>query len=232
MQNTFAPVKSALQYPASLLTSVWTRANESALGIQTEPDGFSSRPVDPQEPYKGTHSESARHSDNFIYGTIGYRTIRRILRLVDPAPSDVFYDIGCGMGRILCVAAQNRMRKCIGVELLEPLCHIASRNAKNLRARKTPIEIMCGDATSADLSEGTIYFMFNPFGPQTLKDTLENIKHSLMDNPRTIKIVYYNSIHKSVIEGLDWLVKIYDLNRFGRHDITVWVSHPKPLDAS
>jgi hypothetical protein len=44
-----------------------------------------------------------------------------------------------------------------------------------LRGRKAPIEIVCGDASTADLGEGMIYFMFNPFGADTMGDTLENI---------------------------------------------------------
>ncbi len=82
-------------------------------------------------------------------------------------PQDVFGDLGCGMGRIVCVAARKTVRKSIGVELLEPLCEIAHRNATLLRGRKASIQIVCGDATTVDLSEGTIYFMFNPFGART-----------------------------------------------------------------
>lgn len=213
------------QKPASILIQAWTRLNEFALGIQTEPKGSFIRPIgDPQEPRKGEFSKSARYWDNFFYTTVGYRTTRQILRLVEPRPEDVFYDIGCGMGRILCVAARKPMRKCIGVELFEPLCEIARRNAKNLRGRKTHIEVVCGDATTADLSEGTIYFMFNPFGPQTLRDTLENIRRSLAKKPRTIRIVYYKPAHKSVIEGLDWLVKVRDFEPFRRHALTIWAS--------
>jgi precorrin-6B methylase 2 len=87
----------------------------------------------------------------------------------------VFYDIGSGMGRIVCAAARKRLRKCTGVEMSEPLCQIARCNAMKLRGRKAPIEIVCGDAPTADLGEGTIYFMFDPFGADTIRDTLENI---------------------------------------------------------
>ena len=87
----------------------------------------------------------------------------------------MFYDIGSGMGRIVCAVARKRLRKGIGMELSEPLCQIARRNAMKLRGRKAPIEMVCGDASTADLREGTIYFMFNPFGADTMRDTPENI---------------------------------------------------------
>ena len=218
------PTEPAVENCAMMLVQTWTRVNESALRIQTEPNGAFSRSIFPHDPCKGEFSENARYWDNFLYATTGYRTIRRILRLLEPGPEDVFYDLGCGMGRILCVAARKPMRKCMGVELFEPLCEIARQNAKNLRGRKTPIEVVCGDATTVDLSEGTIYFMFNPFGPQTLQDTLENIRRSLAEKPRAIRVCYYNPRYKSVIEGLDWLVKEHELETFGRHALTIWAS--------
>jgi predicted RNA methylase len=134
----------------------------------------------------------------------------------------VFCDLGCGMGRIVCVAARGPVRKCIGVELLEPLCEIARRNAASLRGRKATIQIVCGDATTVDLSEGTIYFMFNPFGADTLRDTLENIRGSLSQKPRAIKIAYYNAQFVAVLEALEWLVKVRELETFGGHRVTFW----------
>jgi len=175
-----------------------------------------------QQCSRGESSKSARHSDNFVYGTIGYLNVRRVLRVVKPGPEDVFYDIGCGMGRILCAAARRPLRQCVGVELLEPLCHIARQNAASLRGRKAPIQIVCGDATSVDLSDGTIYFMFNPFGPETLRDTLENIRGSLSRKPRGIRIVYYNSQYQSVFEALEWLMKVQEFDSFGGHRVTFW----------
>jgi precorrin-6B methylase 2 len=203
----------------NLLSQVWTECNESVLGIRTGPEGPI---VSEQEPWRSQPSEKAKHSDNWRYATIGYQHARKILRVVKPGLDDVFYDIGCGMGRILCVAAQRPVRKCVGIELQEPLCRIARRNASRLRGRKAPIEIVCGDAATVDLSDGTIYFMFNPFGPETLRDTLENIKGSLSKNPRGIKIVYYHAKYRSVVEPLEWLVRVQEFERFGGHPVSIW----------
>lgn len=86
------------------------------------------------------------------------------------------------------MAARKTVRKCIGVELLERLCEIVQRNATLLRGWKASIQIVCGDATTVDLSERTIYFIFNPFGVDNLRDTLENIRGSLTQEPRGIRI--------------------------------------------
>jgi len=193
------------------------------LGIRTDPESAVDSERNAVQECGGAEvSNTARYTDNFHYATIGYLNVQKVLRVVKPGPQDVFCDIGSGMGRILCVVAREPVRKCVGVELLEPLCQIARRNAISLRGRKAPIQIVCGDATTVDLSEGTIYFMFNPFGGETLRDTLENIRCSLSQKPRAIRIAYYNSKYQSVLEALRWLVKVHEFDTFGGHRVTFW----------
>jgi predicted RNA methylase len=215
-------LKALLNRSKSLMVQAWTKYNESILGIRTEPEAKHVRPLSTLEPWKGEFSENSKYQDNFRYGTIGYRNIRKILQIVSPRPDDVFYDIGAGMGRVLCVAATRPLRKCVGIELIEPLCEVARKNAARLRGRKVPIDVICADATTVDLSDGTIYFLFNPFGPETLRHTFENIRKSLSQAPRAIRIVYYHSKHKSAVEDLDWLVKVRDFESFGGHPVTIW----------
>jgi len=215
-------IQGSVRGALSSLVGVWTRYNESALGIQTEPRAVDVHIPDPTQPWKGLFSDKAGNQDNFRYGTIGYRNIRKILEILNPGPDDVFYDIGAGMGRVLCVAAQKPMRKCVGIELLEPLCETARKNAGQMRGKKAPIQIRCADASTSDLSDGTIYFLFNPFGPKTLQDTLENIRQSLEQNPRAIKIAYYHSKHRSVFDSQEWLVQVHDFPNFGGHPVAIW----------
>lgn len=215
--------KALLKRGVSSLSEAFTKWNEYTLGIQTEPETVThSEPGAGCEGVGAGVSENARYSDNFQYGTIGYANIRKVLRVVKPGPQDVFCDIGCGMGRILCVAARKPVRKCIGIELLPPFCEIARRNAERLRGRRAPIQIVCGDATTVDLSEATIYFMFNPFGAETLRDTLENIRGSLSQKPRALKIAYYNSQYASVFDAVGWLVKVREFETFGGHRVAFW----------
>ena len=144
------------------------------------------------------------------------------MRALRPGPDDVFYDIGSGMGRILCVMARQRLRRCIGIELFEPLCEIARHNAVTLRGKKTPIEVLCADATTADLGDGTIYFMFNPFGAETMRDTLLNLKNSQLRKPRSITVVYYNAECESVFEDAGWLEKVEQFASFNGQRISLW----------
>jgi hypothetical protein len=54
--------------------------------------------------------------------------------------------------------------------------------------------------------EGNIFFLFNPFGPQTLQAVINNIKESLDANPRSIRIAYYSPAYRNILDSQDWLV--------------------------
>ena len=174
------------------------------MSIETQPNGSlcqegGSRETRPN--FRAPFSTKARYDDGTAYGSADYWHLYRIARILKIGPGDVFYDLGSGKGRMICVIARLRLKKCVGVELFEPLCDIARRNAARLRGKKTPVEILREDASQADLSDGTIYYMANPFGPETLRDVLNNIERSLEKNPRTVTIVYHNALHEAVFEG-------------------------------
>jgi hypothetical protein len=85
-----------------------------------------------------------------------------------------------------------------------------------------PIEVICADAAVADLSEGTIYYIYNSFGVETLRDVLGNIRKFLSLRPRSIKIVYNNSVHEAVFQSCDWLEKFDSFNTSTRRRVTFW----------
>lgn len=211
------------------LKDLWVFANERSLGIRT----VAQKQKAERKPgwWRGEPCDRARYNDNFLYATIDYFNARKLIAALHPGPEDVFYDIGCGMGRILCLMARVPVKKCVGIELLEPLCEIARRNASTLRGRKTPIEIVCQDAARADLSDGTIYFMFNPFGEQTLRDTLKNITESIQAKPRSVLLVYYNPTCQHVLEHSAFFRKTRELRINGSHVVTLW-KNARPVTAA
>lgn len=199
---------------------IWTLANELALNIRTAEPAFVRH-----SSVRGEPCATAKHADNHIYTSPDYIYVRKIIRLAEPKPTDVLFDLGSGMGRIVCVAARLPFRKCVGVEILPHLCDISRRNAKALRGRRAPIEIICGDCASVDMTEGTMYFMFNPFGVNTLCDTLTHIHRSLTTNPRSVKIIYYNSFHEDVLTESGWLVKYRAFTTLSGLPVTYWRNH-------
>ena len=221
-------IDSLLKDSFTLIKYIWTKYNELVLNINTTPDF----PLDSIVNADGAHlrgefSDKSKHNDNIRYESPDYwciRKIARILRACDEA-NTVFYDLGSGKGRILCVMAQNPFKKVVGVELFEKLCEIAKQNAICMRGRKAPIEIICGDAALTDLSEGTVYFMFHPFGPDTLRDVIVNIKNSLLRNPRRIIIVYYNAIHEDILKSCEWLQMFYLFYTATGRRVSFWRNH-------
>jgi precorrin-6B methylase 2 len=180
---------------------------------------------DPQRgfPY-AKPQEKARHKDSIIYQGADYRNIRSIIRILRPQKNDVFYDIGCGKGRCLCMLARLPLRNVVGIELDPSLVEAARSNAARLRGRRTPIEVRCQDAATADYSTGTIYFLYFPFGTETMRDVLDSIKRSIDENPRTVTIVYYNAMFGQVLQNVTWLKSVHELKTLTGYPISFFSS--------
>ena len=109
------------------------------------------------------------------------------------------------MGRVICLFSRQRVSKCIGVELMEDLCQQARANVDRVRGRRTQVEVICQDAALTNVADGTVFYMYNPFGADTLRAILENIQRSLPVNPRKVRVAYHNSVHKEVLDLYGWL---------------------------
>lgn len=138
-------------------------------------------------------------TDATRYEAIPYWLLDRVVQVVKPRPEDVFFDIGCGKGRALAMFARCPIKKCVGVEIDPVLGQVAQQNAASLRGRVAPIEVRVENAAETDYGSGTIYFMFNPFGPATLTAVLRKIQESLIKQPRKICVVYYNPLHLELL---------------------------------
>ena len=144
-------------------------------------------------------------ADPVHYDSLDYLLLHKYLKPVRLQPTDVFVDIGCGKGRMLCLFARRHLAKCVGIEVDAELARAARANAARLRGRKAPIEVWVGDAVEADYSEGTIFWLLNPFGAQTLAAVLERIERTLEAAPRRIQIIYVNPMHEGVLRSAGWL---------------------------
>ena len=134
-----------------------------------------------------------------------YLKLWNYINILKPSNEDVVYDIGCGMGRILCAFARRPVRKCIGIEISTEYAERARQNAKRLKGSKAPVEIIITDAAEADYSGGTIYCLFNPFGTKTLEVVLERIHKTVKQYPRRIRVAYFNAAFENVLESCGWL---------------------------
>jgi cyclopropane fatty-acyl-phospholipid synthase-like methyltransferase len=143
--------------------------------------------------------------DGRHYEPLDYPLLVRCLKALDLNAEDTVFEIGCGMGRVVCLLARRRVRRCVGIELSEELAERARANVASVRGRRSPVEILAADAAFADYSDGTAFYLFNSFGPRTLAAVLERIRSTLDRDPRRVRFVYVNPFHDDVFEAAGWL---------------------------
>ena len=223
LNQSDAVFRLAIQGDTITLTNLWVKLCDKALRIRTAND-----PLTKEQERRGWFGEpgASRYADNYRYEAPDYLYLRRVLRVLDPSPADVFFDIGSGKGRMLCLAARRNIARCIGIELHEQYCAIARSNAKLLRGRRAPVEIRCADATSADLGGGTIYYLYNPFGEKTMAQTIANLRSSVEAAPRSIRVVYYNPVHEKLFSESGWLEKYREFRTGYGLAVTFWKNSP------
>ena len=150
-------------------------------------------------------SDTSRFNDSYPNIPVSWMALRTFVDRTRLRPHDVFYDIGCGSGRVLCFVAGTRLMKCVGVELSADFAAKAGANARSLRGRVSPIEIRVGDAAEMDYTDGTVFFLFNPFGRETLQNVLERIRETLSGHPRPVRFIYVSPVHRAAFESSGWL---------------------------
>jgi SAM-dependent methyltransferase len=202
---------------------LWQLLDDGWLDIDTESD-----PGAQTEAFQRQGAEDYRAH----YQGASYLYLERIAQLVtrdDPHPL-VFYDIGCGKGRALCVMARHPLAKVVGVERQQQLCEAARRNAERLRGRVAPIEIVCADAADVDCSDGHVFFFFNPFGVPTFRAVLRSIERSLVITRRRVTVIYYNAVHEAVLAECSWLECYGLLPTFAGVRVSFWRNRATPSD--
>ncbi len=146
------------------------------------------------------------YRDGEDYQPTPYKKLEKVVEYLKLSSDDVCADLGCGKGRVVFFFATQKVKKVIGVELVENLVNVAKKNLNSLKIKdRAPIEIFHADVTDFNFEECTIFFLFNPFGYKTLEKVIHNIKKTLMPNPRKIRILYYNPAHRKILDSEDWL---------------------------
>ena len=152
--------------------------------------------------------------------------LARILRKREVRDTDVFIDIGCGMGPVLVEAgARYDFRRVIGIDVVPEFTEVAEqtmeRGRDHLRCRDT--EVLTGDVTEYGLPDDvTVVFMADPFRAEIFDSVIAKIIDSVDRNPRTIRLIYSNPVEGGRIErtGRARLV------RLGRRKGRPWTTAP------
>jgi SAM-dependent methyltransferase len=161
-------------------------------------------------------SPAGARSDHTGTGNTDYAVLARMFSEVRLAPDDVFVDVGCGKGRtfnwLLQQGCRNRL---VGIELVPEVAEFTRR-----RLRRYPqIEIVTGDIRER-LPEGTVYYLFNPFGEETMRVFAAKLSERLRQpvpgrSGKRPVILYTRCDHVGVFEeNPAWRVRQFDLSAY------------------
>jgi len=81
--------------------------------------------------------------------------VHKMLRLAEVGPDDVVYDLGCGDGRTLVVAARKFGARAVGIEI-DPLRYLWCLMLITLLGLRDNVSILFGDFFKYDLGKATV----------------------------------------------------------------------------
>lgn len=101
--------------------------------------------------------------------------IRKMLEMAELKPGELVYDLGCGDGRVLIIAAQEFGAKCVGIEV-DPLRFRIARWRVRRSGVSEQIELIQGTFNKQDISPAdvvTLYLvqqMINRLAPKLVRE--------------------------------------------------------------
>jgi len=109
------------------------------------------------------------HGPGAIDGYDGtpYEVVRDVIRRLAPKRNDVFYDLGCGYGRVVLWGALVSGARFNGIELVRQRLAPAMRAKKRLALDN--LELHQANVLSSRFDDGNLFFLFDPFFTRDLR---------------------------------------------------------------
>lgn len=100
---------------------------------------------------------------NPTYGEITYQSTRDLIQQLDLGKDDVFFDLGCGVGKVCCQVALTTPARAVGIELSHTRCTLAQKTKqclidKKACANNTKLEFYEQNILDAHLEPATVIF--------------------------------------------------------------------------
>ena len=86
--------------------------------------------------------------------------VHQMLELVEPTPTDLLYDVGCGDGRFLEAAVRDYHCPSVGIEVDSRIALSARSRLSRVLPAGSPWRVVHGDAIRYDLSNATIACLY------------------------------------------------------------------------
>lgn len=129
---------------------------------------------------------------------------RHIFDLIDRTrlgADDVLVDLGSGLGHVTLLAAACTAARCVGIEIEPAYVDCARRVAAALNLRRATFDTE--DARTADLGEGTVFYLYTPFGGALLRAVLDRLREQARSRP--IRVCTFGPCAE-VVAAERWLV--------------------------
>jgi hypothetical protein len=110
--------------------------------------------------------------------------VRHILRLIVASAlceADVFVDIGSGLGHVPLLVSMVVGAQSLGIEV-EP-AYVASAQECAHRLHQSRVRFLLSDARTADLSSGTVFYLYSPFVGSILRNVLGRLQTESTQRP-------------------------------------------------
>jgi 16S rRNA G966 N2-methylase RsmD len=116
---------------------------------------------------------------------------------------DSLVDLGSGLGHVALTASICTKANCTGIELEPSYVDCARKAARSLNLNN--VRFIQGDARAANLSDGTVFYLYTPFSGAILRDVLNLLRQEAVT--REIRICTFGPCTQVVAEK-QWLSAI------------------------
>jgi hypothetical protein len=141
-----------------------------------------------------------REAEMVLYQPTPARHIFHLIGLTALTSTDVLVDLGSGLGHVPLLAAILTSARSIGIELEGTYVERARQCAQRLNLNR--VTFIEQDAREADLSAGTVFYLYTPFTGSILSSVLSRLRREAATRP--IRICTYGPCTSAVAEE-SWL---------------------------
>jgi SAM-dependent methyltransferase len=130
------------------------------------------------------------------------RHIFDLIRRTQLTAQDGFVDLGSGFGHVPLLVAICTKARAIGIELEPAYVESARRSAEGLRL--TNATFLALDARAADLSSGTVFYLYTPFRGAILRTVLDRLQFEA--STRDIRVCAFGPC-TPIVSAEPWLMQ-------------------------
>jgi Histone methylation protein DOT1 len=122
-----------------------------------------------------------REPEMVFYQPTPIRHILHLIKASSLSKSDIFVDLGSGLGHVALLASILTGAQSLGIEVEAAYAASAQECAQSLHL--SHVRFIHQDARAADLSSGTVFYLYSPFTGSILADVLEKLRKESTHRP-------------------------------------------------